>query len=110
MLFSAPLLTALAAPQPNWPNSFIANFTENFKADGFRQNSTGFYALDLGFDGGKGAQAIFRSGAPSACSLMLSASATATRTMQHHLLWALPLFPSTLPHTFHRCVLVVLDI
>jgi hypothetical protein len=50
------LLAFSAVPQPAWPHSFISNFTENFKADSFSKNSTGFYALDLGFDGGKGAQ------------------------------------------------------
>ena len=60
-MYFAPLLALSAAPQPSWPNSFISNFTENFKADSFSKNSTGFYALDLGFDGGKGAQLIYRS-------------------------------------------------
>ena len=50
-----------ADPQPNWPSSFFANFThEDFPKAG-TSNGTGYYALDLGYDNGKGAQAIFRS-------------------------------------------------
>ena len=54
--------TALGAdPKPNWPSAFFANFTENFARTGFAVNSTGYYALDLTANGGKGAQAIYRS-------------------------------------------------
>jgi hypothetical protein len=53
--------TALAVdPTPKWPDSFFANFTETHLGPA-KSNGTGWFALDLTYNGGKGAQAIFRS-------------------------------------------------
>eukprot|EP00746_Dinoflagellata_sp_MGD_P141145 gnl/MRDRNA2_/MRDRNA2_74307_c0_seq1.p1 gnl/MRDRNA2_/MRDRNA2_74307_c0~~gnl/MRDRNA2_/MRDRNA2_74307_c0_seq1.p1 ORF type:complete len:238 (+),score=26.24 gnl/MRDRNA2_/MRDRNA2_74307_c0_seq1:66-779(+) len=56
---SAPPSPPAPSPQAVWPPVFFANFTETFVKDG--RNSTGYYALDLTFNGSKGAQAIYRS-------------------------------------------------
>jgi hypothetical protein len=46
-----------ADPTANWPATFYANFTENF-ADG--RAGSGFWALDMSFNGGQGAQTLLR--------------------------------------------------
>ena len=61
---AAALPQTAAAPEPFWPSVFFANFSEQHVTVA-TDSDIGFYALDLGFDGGKGAQAIYRTNGTS---------------------------------------------
>ena len=54
----------VSAPKPVWPSVFFANFSEQHVTVA-TDSDVGYYALDLGFDGGKGAQAIYRTNGTS---------------------------------------------